>query len=50
MVLFLIGLGLYDHKDITLRGLEAVKTCSKVRLSSSRMRSTSSQRRRVRGD
>ena len=35
MVLFLIGLGLYDHKDITLRGLEAVKTCSKVRLSSS---------------
>jgi hypothetical protein len=30
-MLYLIGLGLYDHKDITLRGLEAVKTCSKAR-------------------
>ena len=32
MVLFLIGLGLYDEKDITVRGLEAVKSCDKVYL------------------
>jgi diphthine synthase len=32
MTLFLIGLGLSDEKDITLRGLEAVKKCSKVYL------------------
>jgi len=25
MVLYLIGIGLYDQKDITVRGLEAVK-------------------------
>lgn len=27
MVFYLIGLGLGDHKDITVRGLECVKTC-----------------------
>ncbi len=32
MTLYLIGLGLEDEKDITLRGLEAVKKCSKVYL------------------
>src|SRR3989338_5624185 len=32
MTLYLIGLGLSDEKDITLRGLEAVKKCSKVYL------------------
>jgi diphthine synthase len=32
MVLYLIGLGLYDEYDITLRGLEAVKRCSRVYL------------------
>ncbi len=32
MVLFLIGLGLGDEKDITVKGLEAVKRCSKVYL------------------
>lgn len=30
MVLFLIGLGLGDEKDITVRGLEIVKSCSKL--------------------
>mmetsp|Transcript_22016 Transcript_22016/g.31955 ORF Transcript_22016/g.31955 Transcript_22016/m.31955 type:complete len:271 (-) Transcript_22016:120-932(-) len=30
MVLYLIGLGLGDEKDITVRGLEIVKKCSKV--------------------
>lgn len=30
MVLFMIGLGLGDERDITLRGLEAIKGCSKV--------------------
>jgi diphthine synthase len=30
MTLYLIGLGLYDEKDITLRGLEAIKKCSQV--------------------
>lgn len=34
MVLYLIGLGLGDEKDITLKGLEAVKSCSKVFLES----------------
>uniref|UniRef100_A0A7S3CJS0 diphthine methyl ester synthase n=1 Tax=Strombidium rassoulzadegani TaxID=1082188 RepID=A0A7S3CJS0_9SPIT len=32
MVLFIIGLGLADEKDITVKGLEAVKTCEKVYL------------------
>ena len=31
-MLYLIGLGLGDERDITLRGLEAVKKCSKVYL------------------
>ncbi len=30
MSLYLIGLGLHNQKDITLKGLEAVKKCSKV--------------------
>lgn len=30
MVFYLIGLGLGDHKDITVRGLECVKSCSHV--------------------
>ena len=34
MVLYLIGLGLGDEKDITVRGLEAVKACSEVWLES----------------
>jgi diphthine synthase len=29
-MLYLIGLGLGDEKDITLRGLEAVNKCEKV--------------------
>lgn len=32
MVLFIIGLGLGDEKDITLKGLEAIKTCKKIYL------------------
>jgi hypothetical protein len=32
MVLYLIGLGLYDEQDITLRGLAAVKGCERVYL------------------
>ncbi len=32
MVLYIIGLGLYDEKDITLRGLEAINACEKVYL------------------
>lgn len=32
MTLYLIGIGLYDEKDITLRGLEAIKNCNKVYL------------------
>jgi diphthine synthase len=32
MVLYLIGLGLYDERDITLRGLEAVRGCARVYL------------------
>ncbi len=34
MSLYLIGLGLHDENDITLRGLEAVKKCSRVYLES----------------
>jgi diphthine synthase len=30
MVLFIIGLGLSDEKDITLKGLESIQKCSKV--------------------
>ena len=30
MVLYLIGLGLGDEKDITIRGLEAVKSCDTI--------------------
>lgn len=30
MVLYLVGMGLGDEKDITLRGLEAIKKCSKL--------------------
>jgi diphthine synthase len=30
MVLYIVGLGLGNEKDITLRGLEAVQSCSKV--------------------
>jgi diphthine synthase len=30
MVLYIIGLGLGDEKDITVRGLEAAKRCSKL--------------------
>jgi hypothetical protein len=30
-MLYMIGLGLGDERDITLRGLEAVKSCSKAR-------------------
>jgi diphthine synthase len=32
MVLYLIGLGLYDEQDITLRGLKAVQQCERVYL------------------
>lgn len=32
MVLYFIGLGLYDEKDISLRGLEAIKKCDAVYL------------------
>ncbi|GAX78495.1 hypothetical protein CEUSTIGMA_g5934.t1 [Chlamydomonas eustigma] len=32
MVLYFIGLGLFDEKDITLRGLEAVKRCKRIYL------------------
>ena len=31
-MLFIVGLGLGDEKDITLNGLEAVKKCGKVYL------------------
>ncbi|KAI9218655.1 diphthine synthase [Blastocladiella britannica] len=31
-MLYIIGLGLGDEKDITLRGLEAIKTCERVHL------------------
>lgn len=29
-MLYIIGLGLGDERDITLRGLEAIKKCEKV--------------------
>lgn len=29
-MLYIVGLGLGDEKDITLKGLEAVRTCEKV--------------------
>ncbi len=32
MVLYLIGLGLHDEKDITLKGLEIIKKCDRVYL------------------
>lgn len=32
MVFFIIGLGLGDVEDITLRGLKAVKSCDRVYL------------------
>ncbi|GIM14449.1 hypothetical protein Vretimale_17396 [Volvox reticuliferus] len=32
MVLYLIGLGLFNEQDITLRGLDAVQGCSRVYL------------------
>lgn len=32
MVLYLIGLGLGDEKDITVKGLEAVRKCTRVYL------------------
>lgn len=32
MTLYLIGIGLNDEKDITIKGLEAVKSCEKVYL------------------
>lgn len=32
MTLYLIGIGLYDEKDISLRGLEAVKSCDFIYL------------------
>jgi len=34
MTLYMVGIGLNDEKDITLKGLEAVKKCSKVFLES----------------
>lgn len=34
MVLYIIGLGLWDEKDITVKGLEAVKSCDRVYLES----------------
>ncbi len=30
MTLYMIGLGLDNEKDITLKGLEAIKKCSKI--------------------
>ena len=32
MALYMIGIGLNDEKDISLKGLEAVKKCTKVYL------------------
>lgn len=32
MVLYIVGLGLSDEKDITVKGLEAVRSCSRVYL------------------
>jgi diphthamide biosynthesis methyltransferase len=33
-MLYLVGLGLFDEHDITLRGLEVVKKCARVYLES----------------
>ena len=33
-MLYMIGIGLGDEKDITVKGLEAVKKCSSVYLES----------------
>ena len=33
-MLYIIGIGLSDEKDISVKGLEAVKKCSKVYLES----------------
>lgn len=32
MALFILGIGLYDERDITLRGLDIIRECSKVYL------------------
>ncbi|HHI04007.1 MAG TPA: diphthine synthase, partial [Candidatus Woesearchaeota archaeon] len=32
MVLYFIGIGLYDEKDVSLRGLEVIKKCDVVYL------------------
>ena len=32
MVLYVVGLGLWDEKDITVRGLECVKSCQHLYL------------------
>jgi diphthine synthase len=32
MVFYIVGLGLYDEKDITVKGLEIVKKCERVYL------------------
>ena len=32
MVLYIVGLGLGDEKDITIRGLECVRSCSRLYL------------------
>lgn len=34
MVFFIIGLGLGDHRDITMKGFEAIKTCKELYLES----------------
>ena len=34
MTLYLIGLGLNDEKDITIKGLEAIKNCDYIYLES----------------
>lgn len=32
MMLYVVGLGLSDEKDITVRGLEAVRSCDRIYL------------------
>ena len=32
MVFYIVGLGLYDEKDITVKGLEIVRKCAHVYL------------------
>ena len=34
MALYMIGIGLSDEKDISLKGLEAVRKCDKIYLES----------------